>query len=186
MHPYEMQRVIRERGKDEFLDLKRGSLYHAVERLERACLIEPLETSREGKRPERTVYRITEAGVDQLLEWMCELIARPGGEINDFVAAIAHLPHLRPGEAADLLEVRAAFLKAEIAAIDTMIDTLAPRIGRVVLLESDLVRALKGAEMDWITGLVADLRAAVYDWNIEEIQQNPGHTPGMPGGEVEE
>lgn len=186
MHPYEMQRVIRERGKDELLDLKRGSLYHAVERLERAGLIEPVETSREGRRPERTVYRITEAGVDQLLEWMRELIGRPGRDINDFVAAIAHLPHLPSDEVTDLLEARAAFVKAEIAAIDTVIEAMTPRIGRLVLLESDLTRALKQAEMDWITRLVDDLRSGVYYWNFEEMLQNPDKAPDMLRGEVTE
>src|SRR5690242_2922629 len=58
MHPYEMQRLIREWHKDEFLDLKRGSLYHAIERLRRAGLIDVVETTREGRRPERTVYRL--------------------------------------------------------------------------------------------------------------------------------
>jgi DNA-binding PadR family transcriptional regulator len=184
MHPYEMQRLIRERGKDEHLDLKRGSLYHAVERLERAGLIEPMETSREGRRPERTVYRSTEAGVDQLLEWMRELMARPTRDVNDFVAAIAHLPHLSPDEAADLLETRAAFLKGEVAAIDSVIAAMEPRIGRLVLLESDLSRALKQAELDWVTGLVADLRSGAYRWNIEDVLEGTGQSPGMPGEEV--
>ena len=51
MHPYEMQKLIHERKKDEFLDLKRGSLYQNIGRLERG-LIANLETTREGKRPE--------------------------------------------------------------------------------------------------------------------------------------
>src|SRR5262252_2075083 len=62
MHPYEMQRLIREWHKDEFLDLKRGSLYHAIERLRQHQCIEVVETVREGRRPERTVYRLTERG----------------------------------------------------------------------------------------------------------------------------
>ena len=33
MHPYEIQRLIREYHKDAFLDLKRGSLYHAIGQL---------------------------------------------------------------------------------------------------------------------------------------------------------
>jgi len=33
MHPYEMQRLIRRRRKDDFLVLKQGSLYHAIGRL---------------------------------------------------------------------------------------------------------------------------------------------------------
>ena len=51
MHPYELQRLIRQRKKDEFLDLERGSLYHSIERLHRAGLIAPVETTREGRRP---------------------------------------------------------------------------------------------------------------------------------------
>ena len=66
MHPYEMQRLIRQRRKDEFLDLKRGSLYHAIGGIQREGLIVPTEISRQGKRPERTVYRLTETGASTL------------------------------------------------------------------------------------------------------------------------
>src|SRR5579884_466505 len=92
MHPYEMQRLIRRRHKDEFLDLKRGSLYHAINRLEKAGLIEVVETSREGRRPERTTYRVNEAGVDVLLEWLREMLSRPSRDPNEFLTAVAHLP----------------------------------------------------------------------------------------------
>src|SRR5258708_25639756 len=75
MHPYEMQRLIREWHKDEFLDLKRGSLYHAIEQLRRAGWIDPIETSREGRRPERTVYRLTEVGDREELRLLRALLA---------------------------------------------------------------------------------------------------------------
>src|SRR6516162_10501112 len=88
MHPYEMQRLIREWHKDEFLDLKRGSLYHAIDRLRRAGLIDPVETSREGRRPERTVYRLTEQGQRETLVWLRELLARPVREPGQFFAAL--------------------------------------------------------------------------------------------------
>src|SRR6516164_7437408 len=84
MHPYEMQRLIRQRHNDAFLDLKRGSLYHAIERLERAGLIEVVETSREGRRPERTVYRLTESGERGGINWLCDLLAKPLREPNQF------------------------------------------------------------------------------------------------------
>src|SRR6187551_4114033 len=64
MHPYEMQRLMQWRGKDDVVRVQRGSLYPAVERLMRAGLIEPLETERAGRRPERTVYQLTEEGRD--------------------------------------------------------------------------------------------------------------------------
>src|SRR5215475_434122 len=80
MHPYEMQRLIRQRHKEEFLDLKKGSLYHAIERLKRSSLIEEVSTGREGRRPERTVYRLTENGETELQEWLRSLLAQPAHE----------------------------------------------------------------------------------------------------------
>src|SRR5262245_37108578 len=84
MHPYEMRRLIREWHKDDFLDLKRGSLYHAVDRLRKAGLIDPVETRREGKRPERTVYRLTEAGAREGTAWLRAMLARPAKETSQF------------------------------------------------------------------------------------------------------
>src|SRR6516165_2826452 len=115
MHPYEMQRLIRDWHKDEFLDLKRGSLYHAIERLRRQGSIDPIQTTREGRRPERTIYRLTEAGARQVLRWLEEMLARPVREPTQFFAALSFLPHLTPDNVQTQLEKRAALLEAEIA-----------------------------------------------------------------------
>src|SRR5271170_3620348 len=77
MHPYQMQKLLRERHKDELLVLKRGSLYHAIHRLERAALIAAVLTGRQGKRPERTTYRITASGRKELLRWLQQMIGVP-------------------------------------------------------------------------------------------------------------
>src|SRR5262245_28208293 len=82
MHPYEMQRLIRDWHKDEFLDLKRGSLYHAIDRLRRDGLIEAVETRREGRRPERTVYRLTDGGEQAVQDWLRNMLARPARETS--------------------------------------------------------------------------------------------------------
>src|SRR5437764_13579112 len=62
MHPYEMDLLMRSRGLTEGIKLRRSSLYTVIESLQRSGLIEPVETQREGRRPERTVYAITDAG----------------------------------------------------------------------------------------------------------------------------
>lgn len=180
MHPYEMQRLIRERAKDDALDLKPGSLYHAIERLERAGLIEPVETSREGRRPERTTYRVTEAGVDELLEWLRELLSRPSSDPREFLVALSHLPHLQPEEVMECLQTRAVYLEAEVAALDTMLRTMTLRIGRIVLLETDLARAWKQTELEWVCCLIDDLQSGDLRWDIEELLCNPGSIPGLP------
>src|ERR1700694_476433 len=67
MHPYEMRRQMHLRHTDELLALKRGSLYHAINQLQRDGLIEPVLTRREGRWPERTVYSGTPDGHDELV-----------------------------------------------------------------------------------------------------------------------
>src|SRR3979490_1154335 len=66
MPPYEMERRMPIRHTEELLGLKRGSLYHAINQLQRDGLIESIETRREGPWPERTVYRLTADGAEAL------------------------------------------------------------------------------------------------------------------------
>src|SRR5438105_886876 len=77
MHPYELQQQLRERGLHHVINLKGGSLYSTVDRLAGAGFVEPLEISRSGRRPERTVYMLTDAGRDELEFWLPELLAQP-------------------------------------------------------------------------------------------------------------
>ena len=57
MHPYEVAQTLRQRAKHESVRLNYGSLYAVVEALEKRGLVKATGTVREGKRPERTVYR---------------------------------------------------------------------------------------------------------------------------------
>src|SRR5689334_18304473 len=142
MHPYEMQRLIRQRKKDDFLDLKRGSLYHAIGRLQRAGMIEAVATTREGKRPERTIYQITRQGGDELVAWLRELLTNTAREPSQFFAALSFLPVLTPQDALEQLQDRAGLLEAEIANMAAALHHLLPKIGRVVLVELEYSLAL--------------------------------------------
>src|SRR5262245_59885094 len=77
MHPYELQSIIRVTHKDDFLRLNPGSLYNSIERLLLAGLIEVAETMRAGRRPERTIYRITKSGSAEAIQWLRELLETP-------------------------------------------------------------------------------------------------------------
>jgi DNA-binding PadR family transcriptional regulator len=169
MHPYEMQRLIRERRKDKFLDLKRGSLYHAIGRLSAAGLIEAVATMREGRRPERTVYRLTYAGRDELVAWLRELLATPVHEPSQFFVAVSLLVYLPPTDVLEQLGQRAARLEAEIAGLDASLRELVPRIGRLVVLEIEYTRAMRQAELVWVQSLIAQLQTRSLWWEPEEL-----------------
>jgi DNA-binding PadR family transcriptional regulator len=172
MHPYEMQRVMHQRHTDELLALKRGSLYHAINQLQREQLIEPVETSREGRRPERTVYQITPDGDDELVLWLRELLSAPTREPSQFTAALAFIRNLPPAEALEQLELRAVDLQAGIAAMQAIERGISAHVDRVSVLELEYQRAVAQAELEWVHGLTADLREDRITWNLEEININ--------------
>ncbi|TMD21070.1 MAG: PadR family transcriptional regulator, partial [Chloroflexi bacterium] len=74
MHPYEMASKMRARHHDEFIRLNFGTLYHSVEVLERNGWILPVEREKEGKRPERTIYKLTDSGREVLTTTLGELL----------------------------------------------------------------------------------------------------------------
>lgn len=173
MHPYEIQRLIRERKKDDFLDLKRGSLYHAIGRLVKAGLIETVETTREGRRPERTVYCLTADGERELLAWLGDLLARPAADRSPFFAAVSFLAHLTPEEVINCLQERTKALRTELTALDASLEALTPRIGRIVMLETEYSRAMRRAELDWVAAAINDIRAGRLTWDPAVLLKQP-------------
>jgi DNA-binding PadR family transcriptional regulator len=169
MHPYQMQRLLRDRHKDEILALKPGSLYHAIGRLERGGKIEAVSTTRDGRRPERTTYRLTDAGRDSLMRMLRKMVSTPRREPSEFMAAMAYLIHLTPAEAIPQLEERQRLLEAEIAQIEATMKAVAPVVSRINLIESEYLLAMLRAERDWTAALIGDLCEGRLNWDLERI-----------------
>jgi len=158
MHPYEMVTVMRERGKHESVRLRYSSLYSVVEALEREGLILPLETVREGRRPERTVYGLTEAGRVEFLSWLRELLSEPAKEYTQFAAGLTFLPALPPDEAAGLLEERVRLLEEEVKEIRALLDEVMEQgLARLFLVETEHELILREAELAWVRELVREI-----------------------------
>ena len=171
MHPYRMQQLIKERAKDAVINVRaRASLYQTIARLERDGLIAVQETARHENRPERTIYRLTEAGRETAFAWLGSMLATPGREFPAFPAAVSFLAMLRPAEALTRLETRAEALQAELAGIAARLEGEAAALPRVVLLEEEYRRAMRQAELGWVRGVVADLRAGDLGWDLDELR----------------
>ncbi len=171
-HPYEIERLIRERRKDFAAGKPRG-LYRAVERLVRDGCIEPVETSREGKRPERTVYRLTDEGRDELESWLGELLSTPVTEYPLFTAAVGFLGYLASDRVVMALQARAVSLQGAIAGLNVALTALQHqlRLPRLVMLEHEYTRALRQAELDWVNSLIEDIQAGRLAWDKDALDQ---------------
>jgi len=169
MHPYQMQQLLRERHKDEILVLKRGSLYHAINRLLRAKLIAVVSSARHGRRPERTTYRICTAGRQQLVHSLRQMISVPRREPNDFLASMSFVIYLTPSVAATKLTERALHLEQEIRASEAALKRAAVRVLRIHLIESEYLLAMRNAELKWVRGVIAELRSGQLTWDLQKI-----------------
>jgi DNA-binding PadR family transcriptional regulator len=181
MHPYEMATTLRERGKEHSIKLNYGSLYTVVDNLTRHGLIEAMEAQREGRRPERTVYRLTEAGGTELDDWMSELLAVPAKEYPQFEAALSLMPVLPPDRVAALLRSRTLALEQEISDVKELIGA-ASRAGlpRLVLIEGEYHVAMQDRELAWTRELIAELEAGTLEGlDIWRRWQQTGEFPNL-------
>ncbi|GII94884.1 PadR family transcriptional regulator [Sinosporangium siamense] len=165
-HAYRMQQLIKERRKDDVVNVaQRNSIYQTINRLLRDGLIAVRETSREEKRPERTIYEATEEGRETLSRWMLAMLSTPAREFPEFPAALAFLPVVTGDEARAALEQRAASLKARLAEVEHELAEGRRFLAPVFLVESEYQQALIQAELDYIRTLIADLRSGRVTWN---------------------
>ena len=169
MHPYQMQRLLRERHKDDVLVLKRGSLYHAIGRLERAGLIEAITVDREGRRPERTTYRLTPEGERELVNWLRQRIANVQRGPSEFMGSISFLVHLPPTDAAAQLEARRQALQQQIAEIGAGMTRAGAHVDRIHLIETEYLLAMLKAEARWVRDILVELRSGQFTWDLKKI-----------------
>ncbi|MFC7618700.1 PadR family transcriptional regulator [Microlunatus sp. GCM10028923] len=185
-HPYELQRFIVATHKDYVTGLPR-SLYHAVERLTRDELIEPAETVRDGRRPERTVYRITDEGRGHLAGRLRTLIEVPELDRRTFVAAVSLLGCLPATTARQALRTRAATITGTVTGLAEQLTALRGEgLPDVVLLELEYERAVQQAELDWIGTVLDRIEGGDLDWSgtvrldlLDDVLREPDET--QPG-----
>lgn len=178
MHPYEMRVLMRDRGHQRVVRLTGPSVYDTIERLCGLGLAKAGETNREGRRPERTIYRITPAGRSAIREWVRDALTEPIPEYPRFAVALAFAaaivvpdgvaPTELTAEAVEagrrevisLLEQRARGLEAEIAANGARIEAALarPNLPRIFLIEDEYRQAMRHAELDWVRQLASDIQ----------------------------
>jgi DNA-binding PadR family transcriptional regulator len=199
MHPYEMATLMRERGKEHSIKLNYGSLYTVVESLQRAGFITAQETVREGRRPERTVYEITDSGRAELYDWLCELLGEPAKEYPRFMAGLSLIGVLPPAKGIAVLEQRERRLTELVERTRADLTRWAvgtngtPPIPRVFLIEGEYELAMREAELNWLRGLLRDIKGGTlggiemwehfHQLKASQTSEPPGVPDNAPGEE---
>jgi DNA-binding PadR family transcriptional regulator len=172
---------MRERGHDRAFPIKESSVYDTVARLADRGYAEPVEVGRQGRRPERTVYAITDAGRDELLVWLRELISEPVGKYPDLAAPLMFIYALGRDGAISALTERAARLEGEISASDAIRRAVASEVTdfpRIFGIEEEYAQAMRRAELTWVRRIASELRDGSLPWpSIAEVLAERGEAP---------
>jgi DNA-binding PadR family transcriptional regulator len=180
-HPYEVAFVMRQRHMDEHIKLNLGTLYHTFEQLQRAGWIEPTETAREGRRPERTVYSLTEAGSRRFRDRLRELISEPSHEYSSFEAGLSFMHQLGPEEAVELLRMRAIALEQRLDAGEQILGWLRSRgLTRLSLIEAEMVQDQHRWQVGWVRRIADEIESGELEWSAgisEEKRQDQAEPP---------
>jgi DNA-binding PadR family transcriptional regulator len=171
LHPYAIQSRMKAWGKDRVVDVsQRATLYKTIERLRAAGFIAVTKTERDQRFPERTLYALTEEGLRVGREWLTEMLATPRNEFPEFPAALSFVFGLTAEEAAAALERRARILRKSIAAFDLELhDESGPP--RLFLLETEYLRAVTAAELEWVERVVDGVRTGELVWHFEDVAE---------------
>jgi DNA-binding PadR family transcriptional regulator len=163
-HPYEVAHMLRERAKHESVRLNYGSLYAVVESLEKRGFIRACGTLRDGRRPERTIYEVTDEGARETLDWLADLVSEPAKEYPQFMAGLSFLAALSPDEALRALATRREALSFKITLLRAGLAAAREAgLPRLFALESEYETAQLASELVFVTSLVAEIADGTLD-----------------------
>ncbi len=162
MHPYELSKTLRAHGDDRSIKFTHGSLYMVVQQLEKAGLVAPQETTRDGLRPERTVYGITPAGRAELQDWLRDLVGVPRHEFPAFGSALSLIGALHPDVVVELLRQRLVALQEQRTAAAALEGDSGPH--PLFLVEEVYRQGLLDAEIAFVHRFIEQITDPVDGW----------------------
>lgn len=168
-HPYEMYQTLMLRSEDRLVKVRPGSLYHTVDRLARQELVRATGTEREGNRPERTTYEITEDGTLALGERVADIIGTPVNEFPEFPLGLGEAHNLPVETVIELLQRRVTLLRADLTVLDEAIRTVrAKGLPAKYWLDVRYLRTMAEADITTLESLIDDLASGAVSWAEEK------------------
>jgi len=158
LHGYEIKRII-ETEMSDWSHVAVGSIYFALEKMAQERLIEESETTREGNRPSRTVYRITDSGRTEFLRLLRESWAELEPQRFSLDFGIAFMGDLDSRELYGFLKSRVTVLEGILEGLslherEVLTSTEVPAAARLIFSHH---AAHYKAELAWTREVLASV-----------------------------
>lgn len=184
-HGYGLRSAIESWRMDAWADIRYGSIYQVLSHMAEAGLVEEVGHSREGRRPSRCTYAITDSGREELGRLLRRAWATPSTEVQPVNVALCFVGFglLGSKEIEDCLVERLSWLdqgERELASEERLTVSLSPGEGvaRVLVDHFDHFHRLIATERAWATQVLEHLRAGEY--GLTEGAAPEDTTPAVP------
>jgi len=158
LHGYEIKRIIATEMAD-WTSVAVGSIYFALDKLSAQALIEVRETSRDGGRPEKTVYAITASGRNEFLSLLRQTWAEVERGSFPLDTGVAFMDSLPKAELRGYLKRRIGILEGILAGLalhrsETLEKPELPTQARFIFSHHELHLR---AELEWTQEVLGSL-----------------------------
>lgn len=121
---YDVVQYLRESRVERWTDVKIGSIYYAVGKLQENGDIEEVRKERKGKQPEKTIYRITPEGEERFKLLQEEAFHGLYPHFYGFKLALKFNVHRSPEEIEAFAEEAVDRINQQLEAMDSYLDSL--------------------------------------------------------------
>jgi DNA-binding PadR family transcriptional regulator len=159
MHGHQIRRAAQTDRTELWADVKPGSLYGALHRMEAEETVKTVRTEQEGKRPARTVYEITEAGRGELAAHRDEALREARIAPDPVDLALQFTGDLSEGALRSALEARRGSLASQLASWRQVRESADPYLGEMEKMTFGHTIGRLEAEIAWHDELLERLSA---------------------------
>ncbi|OIJ89724.1 PadR family transcriptional regulator [Streptomyces colonosanans] len=157
MHGHQLRRMAQIDRTELWTDIKPGSLYGVLHRMQAEGIITAVRSEQEGNRPERTVYAITDEGRNEF-RFLREKALRDTKLRPDPIdLALQNAQDMNESELRAILENLRAVVAGELEAWRNLQSAAAPHIAGLERIIIQHTEARLRAEVEWHDELLARL-----------------------------
>ena len=163
MHGHRIRRAAQTDRTELWADVKPGSLYGALHRMEAEGIVEAVRTEQEGKRPARTVYGITEEGRGELAAHRDEALREARLRPDPVDLALQFTGDLSEEALRSALVARRDSLASQLASWQQVRDSADPYLSEMEKMTFGHTLGRLEAELSWHDELLGRLPAVVAE-----------------------
>ncbi|QWF84991.1 hypothetical protein HUW46_08444 [Amycolatopsis sp. CA-230715] len=170
MHGHQIRRAAQLDHVDRWTNIKPGSLYGALQRMDTEGLVRKVRTEQEGGRPQRTVYEITEEGRHELVVQRAAALREARLSPDPIDLALGHVAGMTEDAVRSAIEDRRASLGHQHQEMCHLREEAAAYLSAMEkMIFEHTLRRLR-LEIDWHDDLLGQLPALLVDPSRDTVE----------------